>query len=154
MFRSLFAEARSWRKRLAFAGQDADLLTGSIRENIIFGLLDASDEDVRNAVESSNAAEFVDKLPKALDTQIGPRGLRLSGGQRQRVALARALIRRPELLILDETTNAVDDVTEQAIHDAIGQLAGSSTIIIIGHRLNTLRTADRTLVIDHYTRQA
>jgi subfamily B ATP-binding cassette protein MsbA len=140
-------DLRSWRKRLAFAGQDADLLTGSIRENIIFGLLDASDEDVRNAVELSNAAEFVDKLPKGLDTQVGPRGLRLSGGQRQRIALARALIRRPDILILDEATNAVDDVTEQAIHDAIGQLAGSSTIIIIGHRLSTLRTADRTLVM-------
>lgn len=140
-------DVQSWRRRLAFAGQDAELISGTIRENVIFGKGEATDEEVQRAIQLAHAAEFIFRMPDGLETVVGHRGLRLSGGQRQRIALARALIRKPDVLILDEATNAVDNVTERAIHDAIEKLAGDSTIIVIAHRVNTLRSADRVLVM-------
>jgi subfamily B ATP-binding cassette protein MsbA len=138
----------SWRGRIAFAGQDADLLDGTIRDNIALGAPGASDAAIEEAIRRANAHAFVAGLPGGLDAQIGPQGRLLSGGQRQRVALARAFVRRPDLLILDEATNAVDNVTEFEIQQAIDALAGECTILVIAHRLGTLRRSDRAVVLE------
>jgi ABC-type multidrug transport system fused ATPase/permease subunit len=141
-------DVRSWRRRIAFAGQDADLLEGTIRDNVAFGSPEASETQVREALRLAHASEFVGALPNGIDTEVGPRGVSLSGGQRQRIALARAFLRAPDLLILDEATNALDGITEAAIQDAIDTLARRSTILLIAHRLDSLRKADEVIVLE------
>ena len=141
-------DVRTWRRRVAFAGQDADLLEGTIRDNVAFGSPEASEADVREALRLAHASEFVAALPNEIDTEVGPRGASLSGGQRQRIALARAFLRAPDLLILDEATNALDGITEAAIQDAIDTLSRRSTILLIAHRLDTLRKADEVIVLE------
>ena len=136
-----------WRATLGFAGQDADLRPGTIFENIAYGEPDASDERVHHAARQANAHVFISALPNGYQTTVGVRGMQLSGGERQRIALARALLRRPEILILDEATNAVDNLTEALIHEAITELAGSTTLIVIAHRLSSIRDADRVIVM-------
>ena len=136
-----------WRATLGFAGQDADLRPGSIRDNIAYGDPDATDERVHEAARQANAHSFISALPQGYHTTVGVRGMQLSGGERQRIALARALLRRPEILILDEATNAVDNLTEALIHEAITALAGSTTLIVIAHRLSSIRDADRVIVM-------
>ena len=138
-----------WRATLGFAGQDADLRPGTIFENIAYGDPDASDERVHHAAQQANAHAFICALPNGYQTTVGVRGMQLSGGERQRIALARALLRRPEILILDEATNAVDNLTEALIHEAITELAGSTTLIVIAHRLSSIRDADRVIVMSH-----
>jgi subfamily B ATP-binding cassette protein MsbA len=140
-------DLRSWRGRLAFAGQDGELLEGTVRENILYGAPSASDAEVIAAARQAHAHDFITELPQGYDTLLSPRGMNLSGGQRQRIALARALIRKPELLILDEATNAVDNVTELAIQETVEQLAGRCTMLIVAHRLGTIRRADHVLVM-------
>jgi subfamily B ATP-binding cassette protein MsbA len=141
-------DARSWRDHVGFAGQDADLLDGSIRENVALGAPDAPDQAIERAIDQANASAFIATMPAGLDTRVGPRGRNLSGGQRQRIALARAFVRQPDLLILDEATNAVDSVTEAEIQQAIDALAGRVTILVIAHRLGTLRKADHAIVLE------
>lgn len=141
-------ETASWRERIAFAGQDAELMSGSVAWNIAFGDPRADGDAIRRAAELARAAEFIEELPDGYDTDVGLRGQRLSGGQRQRIALARALLRQPDLLILDEATNAVDSVTEGHIQEALDTLAGRLTIVIIAHRLLSVRRADRVLVME------
>ena len=140
-------EVASWRARVAFAGQDSDLMAGSVRDNILLGRPDATPEQIGEALRLASADGFVAALPEGLDTEVGPRGSNLSGGQRQRLALARAFIRQPDLLILDEATSAVDNVTESEIQAAIDALAGRTTILLIAHRLGTLRRAERAIVL-------
>jgi ABC-type multidrug transport system fused ATPase/permease subunit len=137
----------SWRRRLALAGQDVELLAGTVRDNLAFGDPSIEDDAIRDALELASADGFVAQLPGGLDAEVGTRGARLSGGQRQRIALARALARAPELLVLDEATNAVDAETELAIQRALRSLAGRITVIVIAHRLSTLRIADRALLL-------
>jgi ATP-binding cassette, subfamily B, bacterial MsbA len=137
----------AWRRRLALAGQDADLMSGSIRDNILFGLEGAAEDDVRAAIELAGAADLVERLPRGLDTVISSRGIGLSGGERQRIALARALLRKPELLVLDEATNAVDSATEGGILAAIEKISENMAVLLITHRLSTITMADRALVI-------
>jgi ATP-binding cassette, subfamily B, bacterial MsbA len=137
----------SWRQRIAFSGQDADLRSGSIADNIAFGKPDADDAEIRMAARLARAAEFIEALPNGYETQVGLRGQRLSGGERQRIALARALIRQPDILILDEATNAVDSVTESAIQDTLDSLAGKLTIVVIAHHFTALRRADHVVVV-------
>ena len=141
-------DVHAWRRLIGLAGQDADLLTGTVRDNVTLGRPDASEEQIAEALRLAHATEFVAALPQALDTEVGPRGASLSGGQRQRIALARAFLRAPDLLILDEATNAVDSITETEIQAAIEALSERCTILVIAHRLATLHKADEVVVLD------
>jgi len=140
-------DLQSWRTRIAFAGQDADLLSGSVRFNITYGVGDADQEAVEEAARIAQAHEFIIELPGAYDTEVGPRGTRLSGGQRQRIALARAILCKPDILILDEATNAVDGVTETAIQGAIERFSSETTLVLVAHRLSTLKRAQHVVVM-------
>jgi subfamily B ATP-binding cassette protein MsbA len=135
--------------RMAIVSQDVWLLNRTLRDNLTFGLeRPADDEELRTALEDVDLATFVSELDAGLDTEIGDRGVRLSGGQRQRVALARALLRDPDILILDEATSALDSVVEQRVARAIQQRARGRTLILIAHRLSTVKDSDQILVMD------
>ncbi|MBT4521871.1 MAG: ABC transporter ATP-binding protein [Halieaceae bacterium] len=138
------------RRRMALVPQDPFLFSDSIRGNLCFGLEDEVAEDqLRDALEVAHCREFVERLPDGLDYQVGPRGGALSQGQRQRLAIAHALLTGPELLLLDEPTSALDTESEQAIQDTLLTLKGRLTIIIIAHRLGTIRHADNIMLLDH-----
>ena len=129
---------------IGFVPQSIYLIDGSIRNNIAFGIdeKDIDDEKIYMALKKAQLKEFVETLPKGLDTMIGERGVRLSGGQRQRMAIARALYLDPQILVLDEATSALDEGTETAVMEAIDALQGEKTLIIIAHRLSTIRNCD------------
>ncbi|HUZ74129.1 MAG TPA: ABC transporter ATP-binding protein [Stellaceae bacterium] len=133
----------AWRRTIGYVAQDAFFFNASIRDNIRWSHPDASEADLREAIRMAQADRFVASLPNGLDTFVGDRGVRFSGGERQRIALARALVGRVRLVVLDEATSALDMETERWVMDAIAGLRGSVTVIIIAHRLWTLRTADR-----------
>jgi len=137
----------SWRRRIGFAGQDAELLAGTVFENIAYGEPDAALVDVQEAARLAGAAGFIEALPGGYDTPVGVRGMQLSGGERQRIALARALLRKPDILVLDEATNALDNATEALVREMLERLSGSLTMIVIAHRLASIRHADRVLVL-------
>lgn len=139
----------SWRLRLAWAGQDAELMNDTVAKNIAYGRPEASGEEIIAAANQADAHRFIMGLPDGYRTRIGPRGLDLSGGQRQRLGLARALVRKPDVLILDEATNALDSLSEEVIQRTVAALAGRTTVLVVAHRLNTIRRADHVLVLDH-----
>ncbi len=139
-------DRRSWRKSVSYVPQDTFLFQDSIRQNLLWANPEASEADILRALEQSSA-QFVYSLPQGLDTIVGDNGLRLSGGERQRIALARALLKRPSLLILDEATSALDIENEAKIRQAIEQLHGDLTVVIIGHRLSTLEHADQVVIV-------
>jgi ATP-binding cassette, subfamily B, bacterial MsbA len=139
----------TWRSALAISGQDAELMSGTIAENIAYGEPGASDAAIVEAARQASAHFFIQALPRQYATRVGSRGILLSGGQRQRIALARAILRRPKILVLDEATNALDSVTEAEIHDTFEQLRGQCTIIVIAHRLGTIRNADHVIVLQN-----
>ena len=140
-------ELESWRRRIGFAGQDAELRPGTIRDNIAYGEPDAPFERIGAAAMQAHIHDFIETLPEGYDTPVGVRGTQLSGGERQRIALARALLRSPDILILDEATNAVDNIAEAAIRRTLETLSGRVTTIIIAHRLSTTRQANRIVVM-------
>jgi subfamily B ATP-binding cassette protein MsbA len=140
-------DVASWRSHIGFAGQDAELMSDTVAGNIAFGRSGADLAAIERAARLAHADQFIASLPAGYQSQVGPRGLTLSGGQRQRIALARALVREPDLLILDEATNALDGLSEQAIQRAIEDLRGQLTIILIAHRLSTVRLADRVVAM-------
>jgi subfamily B ATP-binding cassette protein MsbA len=137
------------RSRIALVTQHTELFNETIYYNIRYGRWDATEEEVREAARLARADEFIQKFPEKYQTRTGPNGLCLSGGQRQRIVLARALLRKPEILILDEATSQVDVESERVIHDVLEGFAGSKTIILITHRESALRLADRIIRIDH-----
>ena len=128
--------------------QDAVVFASSVADNIRFGNPDASDDQVRRAAQAAHAAEFIDRLPDGYDTQLGERGITLSGGQRQRIAIARAILRDAPLLLLDEATSSLDAESETLVQKALTQLMQQRTSIVIAHRLATVLSCDRILVID------
>jgi ATP-binding cassette subfamily C protein len=139
---------KQWRRRISYVPQDAYLLNGTIRDNLLHFNPSASDPEIREALETAAAMDFINKLPESLNTHIGDRGIRLSGGEKQRIVLARALLRHPDILVLDEATSSLDSHNEFFIRQAIANLRGKMTIVIIAHRLTTVRNADHVLVID------
>jgi len=124
------------------------LFEGSIRDNVTYGLDDVDDERVLTALRDANALDFVEALPEGWNTRVGERGARLSGGQRQRLAIARALIRNPSILLLDEATSALDVESERTVRDALATLMRGRTTLVVAHRLSTIRSADRIIVLD------
>lgn len=142
------ADLASLRGCIGMVIQESVLFRGNIKENIRMGKLDATDEEIMKAAEISNTTEFAAKMPDGFNTEVGERGGRLSGGQRQRVAIARALIRDPRILILDEFTSGIDAESENFITDAIDKAMKGRTCLVIAHRLNTIRHADRIIVLD------
>lgn len=138
---------RSYRKHIAVVPQTSILFSGTIRENITYGLNNISEEELERVLVASNLKEMVDSLPNGLDTKIQEHGGNLSGGQRQRISIARAFVRNPKILILDEATSALDTISEKQIQEATRNLAKDRTTLIVAHRLSTIRDADKIAVI-------
>lgn len=121
--------------------------TGTLKENISYGLLNATHEQIQEAARKAHLEAFIEGLPEGYETQIGERGLKLSGGQKQRIAIARMFLKNPPILILDEATSALDTETERIIQQALTELAENRTTLIIAHRLATIRNADKIIVV-------
>ena len=141
-------EVKSLRNQIGMVLQDSFLFHGSVRENIAYGKLNATDEEIIAAAKSANAHDFIMEMPDGYDTEVGERGGRLSGGQRQRISIARAILIDPRILILDEATSAVDTETEKLIQEALKKLMKDRTTFAIAHRLSTIKEADKLLVMD------
>nr|HNI32307.1 ATP-binding cassette domain-containing protein [Chitinophagales bacterium] len=137
------------RANIAVVPQEVLLFGGTIKENILYGKLGASDEEVMHAVIKSNSLEFIERFPEGLNTIVGERGVKLSGGQRQRIAIARAILKDPAILLLDEATSALDAASEKLVQSALDTLMEGRTTIIIAHRLSTIRNVDKIIVINH-----
>jgi len=138
---------QSYRSHIAVVPQNAILFSDSIRENIIYGTNDISEEELNKIVKAANLEELIESLPEGLDTKITEHGRNLSGGQRQRISIARAFVRNPKILILDEATSALDSVSEKKIQESIEKLVEDRTTLVVAHRLSTIRNADRIAVI-------
>ncbi len=138
----------SLRQNIGIVQQDVFLFAGTIRENIAYGRLEASDEDIREAARRARLEEMIAALPDGLNTVVGERGVKLSGGQKQRMAIARMFLKNPPILILDEATSALDTETERAIQASLAELAVGRTTLVIAHRLATIQNADRIVVVD------
>jgi ATP-binding cassette subfamily B protein/subfamily B ATP-binding cassette protein MsbA len=138
----------SYRSLLAIVQQDVFLFDGSVRDNIAYGRHDATDDEIEDAARRANAHEFIVKLPEGYGTFIGERGVKLSGGQQQRLAIARAILKKPQILILDEATSNLDTESEQLIQASMASLLAGRTTFVIAHRLSTIRRADIILLME------
>jgi len=137
----------SLRRQIGIVQQDVFLFFGSIRDNIAYGNLEASDVDIWQAARRAHLDVFIQGLPEGLDTMIGERGVKLSGGQKQRLAIARMFLKNPPILILDEATSALDTETERMIQKSLAELSEGRTTLVIAHRLATIKNADRIIVV-------
>jgi ATP-binding cassette subfamily B protein len=142
------ADPAELRRRIGLVPQDPVIFAASAAENIRYGRPDASDAELHAAAEAAHALEFIERLPGGFASQLGERGIRLSGGQRQRIAIARAILRDPALLLLDEATSALDAESERAVQQALERLMKGRTTIVIAHRLATVQSTDRIIVLD------
>ena len=140
-------DLRTYRKHLAVVPQTSILFSGTIRDNITYGIDDFDEEALNKVVDAANLRDLIDSLPDGLDTVVGEHGGKLSGGQRQRVSIARALMRNPEVIVLDEATSALDSISEKLIQEALNNLTKDRTTFIVAHRLSTIKGADRIAVI-------
>jgi ATP-binding cassette subfamily B protein len=138
----------SLRSEIGMVSQNVFLFDGTVRENIAYGNAEATDDEIIAAAKRANIHDFIQTLEKGYDTEVGERGIKLSGGQRQRVAIARVFLKNPKLLILDEATSALDNVTEIQIQHALEELSHGRTVIVVAHRLSTVKNADRIVVLD------
>jgi ABC-type multidrug transport system fused ATPase/permease subunit len=146
-------DVRDWslpelRAAIGYVEQDAPILAGTLRENLRLAAVEASEEDLRAVVTLTRLGDLLERLPDGLDTPIGHRGTTLSGGERQRIAIARALLRRPRILLLDEATSQLDAVNELTVRALIEAVALTTTVVVVAHRLSTVTSADRILVMD------
>lgn len=146
-------DVRDWslprlRSAIGYVEQDAPVLAGTLRENLVFAAPGATDDDIRDVLARTKLDALVERLPHGLDTPVGHRGSQLSGGERQRVAIARALLRKPRLLLLDEATSQLDAVNELALRDVVAEVARETTVLVVAHRLSTVTGADRIVVMD------
>ena len=139
---------KSLLSQVALVPQETFLFGGTIKENILYGKIEATEKEIIEAAKAANANQFIEELPDAYNTIIGERGIKLSGGQRQRLAIARAILKNPRILILDEGTSSLDNKSETLIQEALDNLMVSRTTFIIAHRLSTVQHADRILVMD------
>lgn len=139
----------SLRDNIGMVPQDTLLFNTTIKDNVLYGRLDATDEEIWAAIRAANAEKFIKELPHGIDTRVGDRGLVLSGGQRQRIAIARAILKDPKILILDEATSALDTESEKVVQDALDKLMVGRTSFVIAHRLSTIKNADVILVLNH-----
>lgn len=135
-------DIESYRKHMALVSQEPVIYSGSIRDNIVFGKLDASENEVLDAARAANAHEFISSLKNGYETDCGERGLQLSGGQKQRIAIARAIVRNPTILLLDEATSALDVQSEQVVQEALDHIMVGRTTVVVAHRLNTIKNLD------------
>src|SRR6185295_13858475 len=142
------ADPLALRRRIALVPQDAVIFAASIGDNIRFGRPEASDAEVARAAELALASEFIDRLPQKFETPAGERGVTLSGGQRQRIAIARAILRDAPLLLLDEATSSLDAESERLVQAALARLMAERTTLVIAHRLATVLSCDRILVVE------
>lgn len=137
----------SLRRNIGIVAQDVFLFAGTIRDNIAYGCPDATDEQIHEAARRAEIHDYIMTLPKGYDTNVGERGMRLSGGQRQRISIARVFLKNPQILILDEATSALDNATEMQIQESLDRLSEGRTVIVVAHRLSTIRNADEIVVI-------
>jgi subfamily B ATP-binding cassette protein MsbA len=138
----------SLRQQIGIVPQETLLFGGTIRENILYGKLDATEAEMIEAAKAANAHDFIQALPDGYDTIVGERGIKLSGGQRQRVAIARAILKNPRILLLDEATSSLDNESEHLVQEALSRLMQNRTTVIIAHRLSTIRVAHRIAVVN------
>jgi subfamily B ATP-binding cassette protein MsbA len=137
------------RSLFGIVAQETVLFNDTVRNNIAYGLIGAGSDEIVAAAKAAQAWEFIEKMPEGLDTVIGERGVMLSGGQRQRLAIARALLRNPPILILDEATSSLDTESERLVQEAVNRLVQNRTVLVVAHRLSTIRHADLILVLEN-----
>ncbi|MGH3659346.1 MAG: ABC transporter ATP-binding protein, partial [Micromonosporaceae bacterium] len=142
------------RSAIGYVEQDAPVLSGSLRENLLLGAPETTDAELNEVLRTTRLLDLVTRLPDGPDTLVGHRGTKLSGGERQRVAIARALLRRPRLLLLDEATSQLDAINEAALRDTVAEVARTTTVLVVAHRLSTVTLADRIVVMDAGTVRA
>ena len=139
---------KSLRGNIGIVQQDVFLFNGTIKENILYGKLDATDEELITAAKRANIHDYVMSLENGYDTEIGERGIKLSGGQKQRLSIARVFLKNPSILILDEATSALDNTTEAQIQESLDELTKNRTTVVVAHRLSTIKNADEIYVLD------